>query len=244
MTAESLSTMGTPIVMFHNVGAPSLFSRARGMTVFPWAIGQYARDLIARGYNLATLDAYARARELEGEPPRLAVFTFDDAYAGVHRYALPALERVVGKATVFVVTGQIGGHSVWMEGRDGRHRLMDWRQIEDAHRRGFEIGCHTHSHPHLTQISEVDARREIFDSKKILEDRLGAEVVSFAYPYGDFDDRIRDLVQEAGYSSAVTVRKGRSTLADHVLTLPRMPVISWRLSPRAFERLVEGRPSA
>jgi len=68
------------------------------------------------------------------------------------------------------------------------------------------------SHPDLAQAPADAARREIFASKDILEARLGAEVLAFAYPYGSgaFSPRIRGLIREAGYVYDFSVKQGIS----------------------------------
>ena len=69
------------------------------------------------------------------------------------------------------------------------------RELRDA---GWEIASHSLWHPYLTKSPA--ARAEIFDSKKKLEQRLGVEITTFAYPFGDYDPLIQDFVKEAGYS--------------------------------------------
>ena len=65
-----------------------------------------------------------------------------------------------------------------------------------------DIGSHTVSHPYLTRLNDNQVMHELLDSKHFLEDVLGKPVRLFAYPHGDYDKRIRDLVEEAGYEIA------------------------------------------
>ena len=79
-------------------------------------------------------------------------------------------------------------------------------------------------------------RTEIFDSKKLLEDRFGREVKHFCYPYGDYNEAIRDLVGEAGYASATTVEFGSVQAASHPHALPRVMATDvpprWRVAAK------------
>jgi peptidoglycan-N-acetylglucosamine deacetylase len=68
-----------------------------------------------------------------------------------------------------------------------------------------EIGAHTLSHPDLTKISVKEARLEIEGGKKWLEGLLGQPVESFAYPSGFYNEKVKELVKEAGFESARTV---------------------------------------
>jgi len=84
-----------------------------------------------------------------------------------------------------------------------------------------EVGSHTLTHPHLTEISPEQAEREIILSKTMIEDALGETIHSFAYPYGDENDIIRQLVAKAGYKFAVTTQKGRARGSENDYELPR-----------------------
>lgn len=77
-----------------------------------------------------------------------------------------------------------------------------------------EIGAHTMSHPHLTAIDILEAKKEIISSKKYLEELLNIDIETFCYPYGEFNKTIKDLVKEAGFLGARTVE-------DNVIDSPR-----------------------
>ncbi len=68
-----------------------------------------------------------------------------------------------------------------------------------------EIGAHSFSHPRLTELNHIEAEKEIVDSKEYLERVLGKEVKMFCYPFGKFNEEIKDLVKNAGFLGARTV---------------------------------------
>jgi peptidoglycan/xylan/chitin deacetylase (PgdA/CDA1 family) len=76
----------------------------------------------------------------------------------------------------------------------------------------------------LTRLTLRDAREEIFASKKKLEDLFGIAVEDFCYPYGDWNESVRDLVVEAGYRTACTTEFGLNTPATPPLALRRITV--------------------
>ncbi|HLI56056.1 MAG TPA: polysaccharide deacetylase family protein, partial [Actinomycetota bacterium] len=78
------------------------------------------------------------------------------------------------------------------------------------------------THPRLTRVSVEMARQEIAASRAELEDSLGVEVSSFAYPKGDHNAVVRSLVAECGYRCAATVREGLVHADAHMLALPRI----------------------
>ena len=90
----------------------------------------------------------------------------------------------------------------------------------------MEVGSHTYSHADLTCETPARIARELIDSRTALEDILGHEITSFAYPYGRFNDDAVRLASECGYTAACTVRLGWVTVAQNPMLLPRVTVFA------------------
>lgn len=75
---------------------------------------------------------------------------------------------------------------------------------------GFTVANHTLSHPHLTKLPLEQARREINDGRDSLEQLFGYRIDGFAYPFGDHNEEIRELVRSAGHLYARSVSNTRS----------------------------------
>jgi peptidoglycan/xylan/chitin deacetylase (PgdA/CDA1 family) len=86
--------------------------------------------------------------------------------------------------------------------------MMTWKQVIEISRNGVEIGAHTVSHPLLTYEDATTLERELRASKQTLEQKVGKNVRSFAYPNGDCDERVRRCVEQVGYECAFTTRPG------------------------------------
>jgi peptidoglycan/xylan/chitin deacetylase (PgdA/CDA1 family) len=106
-----------------------------------------------------------------------------------------------------------------------RKLMMTPEQIERLHREDMEVGAHTVSHPILLSISEEEARAEIVQSKRTLEEITGSTVSMFAYPNGkpgkDYDIRHVRLVREAGFTAAVSTIPGVAHRGSDFFQLPR-----------------------
>jgi peptidoglycan/xylan/chitin deacetylase (PgdA/CDA1 family) len=89
---------------------------------------------------------------------------------------------------------------------DGRH--LSVVQLREMARGGMEIGSHSVSHPDLTVLSLANRKKEIAESKRFLEDRLGKKIISFCYPSGRVNADTRRLVKNSGYLYARTTRPG------------------------------------
>jgi len=126
------------------------------------------------------------------------------------RHALPLLVQHGFVATQFLVVDAIGGINHWDVRAHGEtpDALMDVAEVREWLAAGQEIGSHTLSHPYLTALTEPQAREEISASKKKLEDLFGVTVRHFCYPYGKLSRRVRDIVEDAGYATAVSLNFG------------------------------------
>jgi glycosyltransferase involved in cell wall biosynthesis/peptidoglycan/xylan/chitin deacetylase (PgdA/CDA1 family) len=145
--------------------------------------------------------------------------TFDDGDVSNYEKALPVLERLGIKATFFITAGLLGKY---IDGPQGKRKMMNAEQVKNLARKGHEIGAHTMTHPRLADLCVEKAEEEIFQSKACLEDLIGAPVVSFAYPYGNFNKGVRDSVENARFEYAFTTKEGLlKDNADRYL-LPRI----------------------
>lgn len=71
----------------------------------------------------------------------------------------------------------------------------------------YEIGAHTITHPNLLSIPLEKAKEEIVESKGWLESVVTKKVEMFCYPKGYYNERIIDLVKQAGFKGARTTEK-------------------------------------
>jgi peptidoglycan/xylan/chitin deacetylase (PgdA/CDA1 family) len=212
-------TEGLLGLMYHAVESPPLFHSHRGLYVEPSLLERQLHELAASGVALMGLGDWAAQRPATG---RQAIVTFDDAFLDLRENALPVLSRLGLSATTYVVAGRIGGTNAWDADAGAQVcPLMDRADLLAWQAAGQEIGSHGLTHVHLTRIPLAQARAEIFDSKKKLEDIAGRAVRHFCYPYGDLNPAIRDLVAEAGYATATTTEPGLNGAGADPLLLRR-----------------------
>lgn len=126
------------------------------------------------------------------------VLTFDDGYEDFYTYALPLLKKYKIKATFYVINNKID--------KKGYVTLKELKEIADS---GLvEVGAHTLDHVYLKGMSKQAQEKEIIQSKRELEEMLGIQIRTFAYPFGAFDDTSIEVVKEAGFAAAVSVIPG------------------------------------
>lgn len=195
---------GPLLLMYHSV------TRGARTTEWPWAVSMrnfrnQLDFLKGEGWSTPTM------AELAAEPAqwggKTVVITLDDGYED-NLAACEELHKRNMKATLFMVSGAIGKEPAWHDDGCAVGRLLNQQELRQLKAAEIEIGSHTVNHARLTQIDDDQLIAELADSKSALQDVLGSEVTSFAYPYGEFDARAVAAVRNAGYRAACTTQSG------------------------------------
>jgi peptidoglycan/xylan/chitin deacetylase (PgdA/CDA1 family) len=201
------------------------------LAVTPDQLERQVSLLIGRGYEpVRFLDAV-----LDPPPTRRALaITFDDAYRSVHRLAGPVLDRLGATASVYAPTDWIGreqpmrwsGIEEWL-GTPQEPELvpMSWAELGELAERGWEVGSHTRTHPHLTELGDERLAAELEESRSACAEGMGRPCETIAYPYGDVDDRVVAAASAAGYRAAGALP--HAPHAPEALRWPRIGIYGW-----------------
>lgn len=151
--------------------------------------------------------------------------TFDDGYTNTLDQAAPVLRDLGFSATCYIVTSALGSDNFWdRELGIAPNPIMSPDNLCQWVDHRFEIGCHTHTHPHLSELTDNQQFAELSESKTRLEEIVDQPVKSFCYPYGDYNETTVSLLNKLGFSTATTMIRGRVLATDKVMELPRIPV--------------------
>jgi len=223
------------IVYYHSVSDDPVRS-----SVSPGAFAAQIAHL-RDGYQVLSLaDAVQRLGRRERLPARTVVITLDDGFRDNYEQAFPILMRAGVTATVFLTASYIGtDHLPTLTRTDFVPQPLDWGQVREMQRHGIDFGSHTLTHALLSQLPLDEARREIRESRRLIEDRLGAPISQFCYPRGDFSEAVKRLVGEEGYAAACTTRPGLNDWRTDPFAL-RRTYISRRDTPGEFAKKVAG----
>jgi len=229
--------------MYHGV-SPRYSRRFREFVTSPESFEEQMSYLAQSDFRVCTVSGLVddRAEHPDGAH-RVVALTFDDAFRELSTYAVPVLERFGFGATIYVPTAYIGSSSRWLERSGESDRpVLRAEELRDLAARRVECGAHSHTHPALDVLDVAAAQSEIERSKSVLEETIGAEVRTFAYPFGYESSILRTLVARAGYASACRVNYTLSPVNEDIYGLSRLPVVG-DCSLDAFASLVNGRAS-
>jgi peptidoglycan/xylan/chitin deacetylase (PgdA/CDA1 family) len=121
----------------------------------------------------------------------------------------------------------------------GSHCPADWKTIRAHIGCGIDVGVHSATHRSLPTLTDAELEHEIVASRAMVHRATGAWPVSFAYPYGRWDSRVRELVRFAGYRAALTLDSGLNGGAADPWSLRRVNVPA-NISDAAFEAWTAG----
>lgn len=221
---------GVPILMYHYVRVVDAASDplGYGLSVEPQQFDEQMAWLVAHGYQTMRMDALAQCLgdARRSCPPHALALTFDDGYSDAFSHVLPTLQRYGLTATFYVISDFVG-----------RPGYLSWAELAVLRAAGMEVGAHSVSHVDLTALDEVEAKRQIAQSKADLSRALGIEVRSFCYPAGRYDRAIEGFVEAAGFLSATTTR-GDADEYD-LMALPRLRVAGG-MTIAQFAALIQG----
>jgi peptidoglycan/xylan/chitin deacetylase (PgdA/CDA1 family) len=119
------------------------------------------------------------------------------------------------------------------------HRPADWQTIADAVKSGLQVGVHSATHRSLPALDERELEREVVASRDVVARRTGVTPEFFAYPYGLWNDRVRQAVRSAGYRAAFTLEYGHNAAAADPWVLRRVNVPAG-IEPAAFQAWFAG----
>jgi peptidoglycan/xylan/chitin deacetylase (PgdA/CDA1 family) len=154
--------------------------------------------------------------------------TFDDGCETDLLSAAPILKGHNFGATFFVVSGFVG-----------KSGYLSQSQVRELAALGFEIGCHSMTHPYLPDLDDAGLRHEIVDAKVVLEQMLGKPVQHFSCPGGRYDSRAMQMAENAGFVTVSTSVPRANTAETNKLSLNRVAIMRG-MKASDFQQLCRG----
>ncbi len=204
---------GIPILMYHNLGdapceedVPYFVSQSnfyKQMRFLKWG-----------GYKTITLDQLKGF--IQGKkkiPKRSIIISFDDGYDSFEKIGVPILKKIGFSATMFIITSKINTPG-----------YLGSESIRKLQQDGIQFESHSHTHPIITKLQNSEVKFELSESKKELESVLSSSVRFYAYRGGHYNENIKKMVQDEGYTAAVCSKPGLNNNKTNIFALRRMGI--------------------
>ncbi|MBU0548540.1 MAG: polysaccharide deacetylase family protein [Candidatus Omnitrophica bacterium] len=200
-----------PILVYHSIDY-----KEESPFVVPENFIKQLEYIKRKGYEVITLDELVESIKSKKQLKRnKVVITFDDGYKNNFKYAYPILKRFGFPATVFLISDYMGNDK----------RFLSWEQVRIMFKDNISFGAHTKTHFYLGVVEdEKVALEEIVGSKKKIEQEIGMAVDYFCYPGGGFNERVKEIVKQAGYKGACATNRGFAGFNRDVYELKRIKV--------------------
>lgn len=140
--------------------------------------------------------------------------TFDDGCETDFIAAAPILQDYGHRATFYLTAGFLGTPG-----------YLAAEQVRQLDAMGFEIGCHSMTHPYLSDLTEAELGREIVDAKATIEAIVGHPIAHFSCPGGRFDQRTLETARRAGFRSVANSRFHTNSSATSTYELGRIAIL-------------------
>lgn len=205
--AKLTTPISIPIFMYHYIRDYQNPDDSIGnsLSVSPNTFSNEIKGLKKSGYKTVSFSQYLAGKFDKNS----IIITFDDGYGDAYQGYLTLIENnFIG--IFYLIANKIDTPG-----------YLTTSQIKEMTQSGMVVGSHTLSHPNLTSITAERARSEIFESKTRLESIIESSVIDFCYPAGKYNQATIELVQEAGYKTAVTTRSPQKNIFNDFFTLPR-----------------------
>lgn len=187
-----------PILVYHNIEEKPLKVSNSELPYYvtPKVLEEQFKYLSDNDYTSLTFKDIQLIKEDKLKlPEKPVILTFDDGRESQYLNAYPLLKKYNLKAVFYVFTNAIN-----------RKDYFTWDQLKELRDNNMEIGDHTRFHWFLTKQTPDILQKEIIDTKKLLEDNLNIKVLSFAYPFGLYNDEVISYVTQGNFMYARSLK--------------------------------------
>lgn len=216
MSENNKSPCDTMILMYHEVtNNPEREKTKRKIDpAYSLFTGQFEAQMafIVHSHDLKVI-SLDELRNTEATRLSRIALTFDDGLRGNYECAFKILEHYGFPATFFVTVNNIASP-----------RFMNWDHLAELYRCGHSVQSHTMTHPMLGECDANQIRNELDESKKIIEDKIGAEVRYLSLPYGSWNENVINIAQQVGYSAVFTSSLVGCRLNHRLYQYGRIPI--------------------
>jgi peptidoglycan/xylan/chitin deacetylase (PgdA/CDA1 family) len=172
------------------------------------------------GYNVINLKQFDDFIEYRRRPPKKSVLiTIDDGWKTVKTVAYPILKKYGFTAVIFLYTDLIKSKPSSV--------ALSWDDVREMVASGvMDAESHTVTHGDLTKMDNERIRKELSNSQNMIRSKLGVTPTFLAYPYGNFNQSVVEVMQDNAYKAGFTVIRGENAFFSNAWSLNRSMVFN------------------
>ena len=230
-----------PVIMYHRVINNAENEGVYGTYIYEDMFKKHLQYLKDKNYTVITFKDLDKIgwRNRFKKDKKYIILTFDDGYKDNYDLVFPILKEFNFKATIFLMGSLTYNEWDVKAGGERKFSLMSVEMIKEMQDYGIEFGAHTFNHPKLNTLSNEEIEHQIVDVKKPLEEKIGKEIITFAYPYGILNDYAKEMAKKAGYTFALATDSGSVCLSDDLYQIRRIAIFP-NTNLFSFKRKVAG----
>ncbi len=169
---------------------------------------------------------------VKNNPNKKILLTIDDGFSSFYKKAWPILKKEKIPFIIFINTETVGSRG-----------YMNWAEIREIFKHDFvHIGNHSHSHGYLVDKTDEEIKKDIETSIKIFKDKLNYETKFFAYPFGEYKNSYKKIVENLGFDYAFGQHSGVIDQTKNKFELPRFPINEKYGNEERFKNLLKTIP--
>ncbi len=197
------------VFMYHKFGIDKYPSTSVTLDQFDSHIVEFSKEK----YSVKSIEFIMDTIINDGDLPENTIgISIDDADKSFYEIGWPKFKKNKMPVTLFVNTSTI---------HKNNKNYLNWDQIRQLKKEGVYIGAHSHSHYHMSDLSIEEVRDEIETSNNIFLRELGEIPALFAFPYGEANEKIINLLKEYKFKVAFGQHSGVINETSNLYYLPR-----------------------
>ena len=197
------------VFMYHKFGVSKYPSTSVTIEQFDDHLKEFSKST----YSIKPVEFIIDTIINDGDLPENTIgISIDDADKSFYEVGWPKFKEMGFPVTLFVNTSTI---------HENNKNYLNWDQIRELVNEGVSIGAHSHSHYHMADLSIDEVRQEIEISNNIFLKELGSIPPLFAFPYGEANEEIINLLKEYKFKVAFGQHSGVINETSNLYYLPR-----------------------
>lgn len=156
-----------------------------------------------------------KLKNKEDIPSNWVALTIDDTYKSFYQNGLKLFKEYNYPFTLFV----------YVEATENKYGdFMTWDELKEVKKYG-EVELHSYSHPSLMKLSNKDIAKDTQKAIDIFEKNMGYKAKIYSYPFGEYDDRVKNEILKFGFDSILNQNNGSVNSKSDIFDINRIALV-------------------